>query len=101
VLTVIGALVCQRSSATWSTAVAIVCLLVIFGLLCTTPPHAIRLPRWGSEMFVLLATAAVRRSRWPMPIGVHLLILIVLLILLRLWRKSPWWAVLYGWFPVY
>jgi hypothetical protein len=90
---VFGALAFQLLNWRWFTGI---CLVVIFALLCTTPPRAIRLPRWTSDGFILISTLLVHQPRtWT-----HLGLLLVLLILLRLWHKSAWWAVLYGWCPV-
>ncbi len=81
--------------------ISMACLLVIAGLLGTTPAGAIRLPRWISEIFILSSTLAIDHGRAAKPLVMHIGILLVMLVLLRLWGKSPWWAVLYGWFPIY
>jgi hypothetical protein len=99
-LAVAVALGCRAFSSGWAIAICLACLLVIFALLCTTPGDAIRLPRWISEALILLSTFLPGLPLERHALWIHLAILLVLLALLRLANKSPWWAVLYGWFPV-
>jgi hypothetical protein len=97
VVSVVGVLLFNARSNFWP---SIGCLFVIWFLLCTTPVNAIRLPRWVSEIFILVSTLAIDSHRAVLPLEIHFNVLVAMLILLRLWGKSPWWAVLYGWFPV-
>ena len=79
----------------------LVCLAVIFFLLLTTPPDAIRLPRWLSEILILGGAVSLYLLGDPKKRGWSLMLTAALLLALRLARKSPWWAVLVAWFPVY
>jgi len=86
ILAVIGTLVDRLGIAIhW------ISLAVIFVLLCTTPGNAIRLPRFFSEIFIIAAMIALH------PPGLRWAIALLLLIVLRIFRKSPWWAVFAAW----
>jgi hypothetical protein len=98
-IAVAGALGFQVSHSGICTGVSIGCLTLIFALLCTTPEDAIRLPRWVSEIFILLTTA-VLRAHTGVPGRIHFGITVLTLMILRLWNKSSWWAVLFAWLPV-
>ena len=100
VVAVTGSLGGQLFHAGICRAISLACLIVIFALLCTTPANAIRLPRLGSEIFMLITTA-VLRAHTGVPGLIHLGITAAILALLRLSNQSAWWAVLYSWMPIF
>jgi len=80
--------------------VSVASLAVLLILLLTTPPDAIRLPRWLSEILILGGSVAIqfighRVDRWWM-----LILDVMLLIVLRVTSQSAWWAALFAWLPV-
>ncbi len=77
----------------------VICLCVIAGLLATTPANAIKLPRWVSEVMIFAASILLSSMRNHLHPVVRMLSALAVLILLRVFRQSPWWVVLIAWFP--
>ena len=77
------------------------CLILIAVLLATTPAKAIRLPRFVSEILIVGVTVLLAIGRKIGHPILQLSLVVIGLVVLRFTRKSPWWAVLIGWFPGY
>jgi hypothetical protein len=77
--------------------VAFAGLAALILLLRTTPADAIKLRRRTSNLLIIAVTILLMPWRWQLfwvPV-----VTVALLFLLRLARRSPWWAVVFAWNP--
>jgi hypothetical protein len=78
-------------------SIAFTGLVALIFLLRTTPADAIKLRRRTSNLLIFGVAVLLMPWRWSglwPPI-----VTVALLFLLRLTRRSPWWAVLFAWNP--
>ncbi len=66
-------------------------------LLRTTPPDAVKLRRWTSNLLIFAVAILLMPWRWSaiwLPAAT-----VALLLWLRVTRRSSWWAVVFAWNP--